>query len=77
MTGRASELVHVAPSRMSRVTVSSWVSRCSNLHVVRPGSVLLAIYRNLNLDRVTQVLPGEWLHILRCFKNLLKKIMTA
>ncbi|KAL2738905.1 LOW QUALITY PROTEIN: hypothetical protein V1478_001471, partial [Vespula squamosa] len=32
-------------SRISRVSVSPWVPECSNLHVVGPGSVVLAIYR--------------------------------
>lgn len=28
------------------VTVTPWVSRCNNLHVVRPGSIVFATYRN-------------------------------
>ncbi|KAL2711949.1 neurotrimin-like isoform X2 [Vespula squamosa] len=33
----------------SRVRVSSWVPRCSYLHVVEPGSVVLAMHRYLNI----------------------------
>nr|KAF7394286.1 hypothetical protein H0235_016881 [Vespula pensylvanica] len=51
---------------------SPWVPRCSYLLVVGPGSVVLAIYRNLyrnytQEDIRSQVLPSEWLHIFICF----------
>ncbi|KAL2718371.1 LOW QUALITY PROTEIN: hypothetical protein V1478_012247 [Vespula squamosa] len=36
-------------TRIIRVSVSPWVPECSNLLAVGPGSVVLAIYRYLNL----------------------------
>ncbi|KAL2737919.1 hypothetical protein V1478_002005 [Vespula squamosa] len=75
-TGRAQVVIEALRSCdivvKSRVSVSSWVPKCSYLHVVGPGSVVLAIYRYLNLiynklynfdNKLSQLLPSEWLLI--------------
>ncbi|KAL2715653.1 LOW QUALITY PROTEIN: hypothetical protein V1478_015351 [Vespula squamosa] len=55
-------------TRISRISVSSWVPECSNLLAVGPGSEILALHENLMgsniiFDNTMQVISGEWLHI--------------
>ncbi|KAL2746780.1 hypothetical protein V1477_005150 [Vespula maculifrons] len=44
----------------SRVTVSPWVSSCSNLHAVGPGSEVLAFRQNLMVCNFFRVGPLGW-----------------